>query len=155
MKQRKVIFDPTLFIMRAAPDSTGRIDPVRGALFHSAAEFTRAAHRAGIEIDAGTDALGGSTPNIHVELQLLVDSVGMTPLEAIRAATLVSARAAGMADSIGTIEVGKLADLVVLAGDPSRDIASTMSVVGVMKSGNYHERSRPMTPPPGAGAPRS
>lgn len=150
MKRRTVILDPTLFIMRAAPDSNGRVDPARAALFHSAVAFTRAAHRGGVEIDAGTDALGGSAPNVHVELQLLVDSVGMTPLDAIRAGTLVSARAAAMADSIGTIEVGKLADLVVLAADPSRDIANTMSIVGVMKSGNYYPRARAMTPPPGA-----
>jgi imidazolonepropionase-like amidohydrolase len=153
MKQRHVILDPTLFIMRPGPDSAGRVDPSRASLFHAAVEFTRAAHRAGVDVDAGTDALGGSTPNIHVELQLLVDSVGMTPLQAIHSATQVGARAMGLGDSVGTIEVGKRADLVVLSADPSRDIANTMSVVGVMKAGIYHERTRPLTPPPGARRP--
>jgi imidazolonepropionase-like amidohydrolase len=154
MKERRVILDPTLFIMRAMPDSNGRVDPDRGRLFHSAVLFTRAAQRAGVDVSAGTDAIGGSTPNIHVELQLLVDSVGMTPLQAIRAATLVSARALGMADDVGTVERGKRADLVILAADPSVDIARTISVVGVMKAGRYYARERPMATPPGARTPR-
>lgn len=73
MKQRQVVFDPTLSVMRPQPDSTGRIDDL---LFRSAVAFSRRVHRAGVDIAAGTDALGGSTPNIHAELQLLVDSVG-------------------------------------------------------------------------------
>lgn len=154
MKERRVIFDPTLFIMRPGLDSMGRVDPRHGALFHAAVLFTRAVHRAGVDIAAGTDALGGSTPNLHTELQLLVDSVGMTPLEAIRAATLVGARALGIAETTGTIEAGKRADLVVLAGDPSIDIANTTTVIGVMKAGHYHERARAMPTPPGARAPR-
>ena len=154
MKERGTILDPTLFIMRPGPDSTGRIDERHAALFHGAVEFVRSAHRAGVDIDAGTDALGGSTPNIHVELQLLVDSVGMSPLEAIRAATLVSARALGMSDSLGTLAPGKKADLVVLAADPSVDIANTITVVAVMKAGRLYERPRPMNTPPGARPPR-
>ena len=155
MKERGTILDPTLYIMRPGPDSTGRIDERHAALFRSALEFARSAHRAGVDIDAGTDALGGSTPNLHVELQLLVDSVGMSPLQAIRSATLVGARALGMSDSLGILAPGKKADLVVLSADPTVDIANTMSVVAVMKAGRMHERPRPMPLPPGARRPRT
>jgi imidazolonepropionase-like amidohydrolase len=79
----------------------------------------------------------------------------MTPLQAIRAGTYVSARALGIADSVGTIVAGKRADLVVLAADPSVDIANTITVVGVMKAGRYHVRERPMPTPPGARSPVS
>jgi imidazolonepropionase-like amidohydrolase len=153
MKERDVILDPTLYVMRPGPDSAGRVNPLHGSLFRNAVSFVRAVHRAGVDVAAGTDAIGGSTPNLHVELQLLVDSVGMTPLQAIRAGTYVSARALGIADSVGTIAVGKLADLVVLAADPSVDIANTITVVGVMRAGRYYARERPMSTPPGARAP--
>lgn len=77
--------------------------------------------------------MGGSTPNIHVELQLLVDSAGMSPLQAMRAATQVGARALGMSDSLGTLTPGKKADLVILSADPTLDIANTITVLAVMK----------------------
>ena len=153
MKERNVILDPTLYVMRPGRDSAGRIDPLHANLFHGAVRFTQAAHRAGIDVAAGTDAIGGSTPNIHVELQLLVDSVGMTPLQAIRAGTYVSARALGIGDSVGTVAPGKRADLVVLAADPSVDIANTITVIGTMKAGRYYPRERPMSTPPGARSP--
>jgi len=153
MKARGVILEPTLTVMRPAPDSAGRIPTPSGLLFHNAVEFTRAAYRGGVELAAGTDALGGSTPNIHLELQLLVDSVGLTPAQAIRAATSINARALGVADSVGTIATGKRADLVVLVKNPLTDIANTQTVVGVMKAGRYHERPRPMGSPAGTRPP--
>lgn len=115
-------------------------------------EIARSVNR-DIDIVARTHS-EGSTPNLHVELQLLVDSVGMSPLEAIRAATQVGARALGMSDSLGTLTPGKKADLVILNADPSLDIANTMSVLAVMKAGRLYERPRPMVPPPGARRPR-
>jgi hypothetical protein len=154
MKRGGTVFDATLFVMRPAPDSQGRTAVVPGSLFHAAVGFTRAAHRAGIDIATGTDAIGGSTPNLHTELQLLVDLVGMTPLQAIRSATFVGARALGMQDSLGTIAPGKVADLVILAADPSVDIANTITVVSVVKAGRIYDRPRPMPTPPGARAPR-
>jgi imidazolonepropionase-like amidohydrolase len=153
MRKRNTILDATLFIMRASPDSVGRLDDRRVQLFHEAVGFARRFHEAGGEIDAGTDAIGGSTPNLHTELQLLVDSVGLTPLEAIRAATLVSAQALGISDSLGTIAVGKVADLVVLNADPTTDIANTLTVSAVMKAGRLYRRDRPMSVTPGTRPP--
>ena len=96
--------------------------------------MTRRANRVGIPIVAGTDAIGGSAANLHAELQLLVDSAGLSPLEALRAATVNGARAIGLQDSLGTIAPGKIADLVVLRGDPSRDIRNTQTVTMVIKA---------------------
>jgi len=82
------------------------------------------AHRAGVKIAMGTDA---ATPfNRHgenaLELQLMVEA-GMTPMEAIVAATRTGAEILGLADLVGTVEAGKLADLLVVAGDPLADIS--------------------------------
>ena len=154
MKRRGTILDATLFIMRAQPDSAGHVDERRAALFRGAVEFTRHAHRAGVDVAAGTDAIGGSTPNLHVELQLLADSVGLTPLQVIRSATLVNARALGISDSVGTLAPGMIADLVVLDADPSVDIANTITVSAVMKAGRLFRRERPMPTPPTARSPR-
>ncbi|HKP76670.1 MAG TPA: amidohydrolase family protein, partial [Longimicrobiaceae bacterium] len=156
MRRRGTMLDETLYVVAgAAAGSEGRPNPRYVALLHFAAEMVRRAHAVGVPIAAGTDAVGGSTPNLHAELQLLADSAGLTPLEAIRAATLNGARAIGAQDSLGTVAAGKLADLVVLAADPSRDIRNTQTVVAVVKGGVMHERTRawrtgPLASPPPA-----
>jgi adenine deaminase len=60
---------------------------------------------------------------------------GMTPLQAIRTATIDAAELLGHADALGSIAKGKLADLVAVRGDPARDIAALQEVVFVMKEG--------------------
>jgi len=157
MRRRGTMLDETLFVVAgAATDSAGRPNPRYTALLVFAVQMVRRAHAAGVPLAAGTDAVGGSTPNLHAELQLLVGRAGLTPLEAIRAATLDGARALGAEDSLGTIATGKLADLVVLSADPSRDIRNTQAVVAVMKGGILRERARPWrtgphaSPPPAA-----
>jgi imidazolonepropionase-like amidohydrolase len=82
------------------------------------------AHRAGVKTAMGTDA---ATPfNRHgenaLELQLMVEA-GMTPMEAIVAATRTGAEVLGLGDQVGTVETGKLADLLIVAGDPLADIS--------------------------------
>ncbi|MGH9244824.1 MAG: amidohydrolase family protein [Acidimicrobiales bacterium] len=102
-------------------------------------EFVGRAHRAGVRIVAGTDV-----PNpfivpghgLHEELRLLVSS-GLTAMEAIVAATRRCAALLGVERELGTIEGGKLADLVVLDGDPTDDIAAVRRVVAVMKGGAW------------------
>ena len=59
----------------------------------------------------------------------------MTPLEAIRAGTLMSAEAMSMSDVIGSLEPGKLADIIGVRGDPSEDISRVRSVNFVMQDG--------------------
>jgi imidazolonepropionase-like amidohydrolase len=153
MKKRGTMLDPTLTIMvpRELPADTSAANMQRVyGTFRFARAMTRRAAQRGIPIVAGTDAIGGSTANLHRELQFLSDSVGLTPLQTIRAATLNGATALGMADSLGTIRAGKLADLVVLCADPSRSIRNTQAVVAVMKGGRYIERTKPNRSAPGA-----
>ena len=99
-------------------------------------------HRAGVPLMTGSD-IGAPllVPgiSIHDELALLVRDAGMTPLEALQAATLTPARVMRLADSLGTVEVGNLADLVLLDADPRADVANTRRVHGVVANGRWME----------------
>jgi hypothetical protein len=158
MRQAGTMLDPTLFIMlprEATPGMSAAEHEHLLRSFRFAAAMTRRAARAGIPIVAGTDAIGGSSANLHAELQLLVDSAGLTPLQALRAAGLDAARAIGVQDSLGSIAPGKLADLVVLRRDPSASIRNTQTVVMVIKGGRIYPRTTPMRPGPLAAPPPS
>lgn len=85
-------------------------------------ETVQKALSAGVKVVAGTDAGGWEHGNNARELELLVEA-GMTPMQALVAATGWAAGCLGMDDRIGTIEAGKLADLIVVDGDPLADIA--------------------------------
>ncbi len=106
----------------------------------------RRAHEAGAKIAMGTDA--GVMPhgtNLR-ELGLMVD-VGMTPMEAIVATTKTAAECLGWQDRVGTVEVGKLADLVIAKTDPLRDIRSLENrdnVEVVMKGGEVVKERGPL-----------
>ncbi|MGH7472115.1 MAG: amidohydrolase family protein, partial [Longimicrobiales bacterium] len=95
-------------------------DSVGLALFQKRVEVVGALHRAGVHIMAGTDApLRNSPPGfgLHEELRMLVRA-GLSPFDALRAAAVEPARFLGKLDSLGTVEVGKLADLVLLEANP-------------------------------------
>jgi imidazolonepropionase-like amidohydrolase len=85
------------------------------------AESLRRAVAAGVRIAAGTDAGGHGHPSNALEIECLVKA-GLTPLQALRAATGWAAECLGLDRDIGTVEEGKLADLVVVAGDPVTDV---------------------------------
>lgn len=101
------------------------------------------AHDAGVPILAGTDAsdmpyiFAGSS--LHDELSLYVEA-GLTPLEALRTATINPARFLGRADELGTVEEGKLADLVLLDANPLEDITNTQRIRAVVADGRYLDR---------------
>ena len=67
---------------------------------------------------------------------------GQKPMDAIISATSLNAQALGMADSLGTIAAGKLADLIAVEGDPSRDIGALSHVLFVMKNGRVYRNDR-------------
>jgi len=98
---------------------------------------------AGVMLVAGTDApypgvfLG---EGIHRELELLVDA-GLTPLQALTAATKNAAILMNAQDDWGTLEAGKRADILVVAGDPTDDIGDTRSVEMVFQGGRRVDRS--------------
>lgn len=107
------------------------------------AENARLLHEAGVPLLASTDVgIPTLIPGIslHDELALLVEA-GLAPLEALRAATLNPARVFGLADSLGTIEAGKLADLVLLDANPLEDIDNTRRIRAVVADGRVHRRA--------------
>lgn len=98
-----------------------------------ACRMTGAAHRAGVTISAGSDTFG-NRPFLERELSRLVEC-GLSPLDAIQAATHNNAQATGLENEIGSVEEGKRADLVVIGGDPSEKIGRIGDVRMVIKDG--------------------
>ena len=100
----------------------------------------------GLPILAGTDAgapvLRTVTPgfSLHAELAMYV-AEGLTPLNALQAATLNPAKFLHATDSLGTVAAGKLADLVLLDADPLADITNTTTIRAVMANGRYFDRA--------------
>ena len=93
----------------------------------------------GVPIGAGTDTpIGIGIPgwSLHTELELLV-SAGLTPLEAIEAATVQAARFLRIEDQTGRIRPGMTADLVLLDADPLADISNTRRIHSVMLGGRW------------------
>jgi imidazolonepropionase-like amidohydrolase len=76
---------------------------------------------------------------LHDEIATFVKLVGMTPAEAIERATRRSARFLRIGDSVGTIERGKIADLVLIDGDPLIDITNTRRISAVVLRGEYYD----------------
>jgi Tol biopolymer transport system component len=104
-----------------------------------ARQVAASAHRAGVTVGVGTDVWQVPTA-VHDELEGLV-AAGFTPLEAIGAATGSSARILGAETELGTIAVGKRADLVILDADPLADIRNTRRIWRVLKDGRVVDRS--------------
>lgn len=99
-------------------------------------------HQAGVPMAAGTDTpLAFALPgfSLHTELERLVE-IGMTPLEALGAATIRPAEFFSLEDTAGVIAVGMQADLVLLRADPMQDISNTRRIIGVITKGRYFAR---------------
>jgi imidazolonepropionase-like amidohydrolase len=104
-----------------------------------AEENVRKIHAAGGVVACGTDQSSG--PATQRELELLVAS-GISPLDTLRIATYNSAVFLGKADQLGSVDKGKLADLVLLSQDPTIDINNAKSIVFVMKDGKLIDESQ-------------
>jgi imidazolonepropionase-like amidohydrolase len=95
--------------------------------------------RAGVALGTGTD-IWQVPIGVHWELEQMVEA-GLTPLQAIRAATGNAARIIGAENELGTIETGKWADLVILDADPVNDIRNTRRIWNVMQYGRLVDRA--------------
>jgi len=111
-------------------------------VFAKKLELVKPMREAGVKFIAGTDL---ANPycfpgfSLHDELGLMVEA-GLTPMEALQAATYNAAEFLGMMDSLGTVEVGKIADLVLLDANPIEDIANTKKIAAVVVNGKYYPK---------------
>ena len=99
-----------------------------------------AMQRANVQILAGTDILNPYVfPgfSLHDELALLVEA-GLTPMQALRTATSNPTKYLGLSESVGTIEKGKLADLILLDANPLDNIRNTQRIYAVVANGRYY-----------------
>jgi imidazolonepropionase-like amidohydrolase len=128
---------------RIAAESTPEQRAIAARRWDPARRIVAALHRASVPIAAGTDApMRNVYPGfaLHDELERLVDA-GLTPAEALRAATLVPATLFGIEKDAGTIAIGKRADLVLLDADPLRDIRNTRRIDAVVLDGRLLDRA--------------
>jgi imidazolonepropionase-like amidohydrolase len=141
MAERGVALCPTL----AAGDATAQyagwkkgVDPEPARFASKRASF-KAALAAGVTICNGSDVGVFSHGDNARELELLVD-YGMSPLDVLRSATSVTARALQLENRIGQIKAGLLADLIAVEGDPTQSIGAVRAVRMVMKGGKVSSR---------------
>ena len=141
MATRGIYYVPTIFVGEyVAQGRAAEGAPVWVKMLQIHEDTFRRAQKAGVKIAFGTDAGGFDWKvNPAKEFAYMV-KWGMTPAQAIRAATLSAAELLGMQDKVGSIEVGKLADIVAVAGDPLGDVTVLEKVDFVMKNGVVYKR---------------
>ncbi|HEX4498358.1 MAG TPA: amidohydrolase family protein [Thermoanaerobaculia bacterium] len=138
MKEKGVYLVPTLFAGYWVGEKADKFPPAiavkaRAAAAQMQSMFQRAA-KIGVKVAFGTDSAVEPHGLDAREFSLMVKN-GFTPAQALLAATTGGADLLGLTDKIGTIETGKLADLVAVPGDPLQDIGQTEKVEFVMQSG--------------------
>jgi imidazolonepropionase-like amidohydrolase len=149
MAQRGIFFVPTFAVYEYHRKSA--LPHVRERAHHLQehhAQSLRRAFAAGVKIAAGTDAGGHGHPSNAMEIECLVKA-GLTPLQALRAATGWAAECLGLERDIGTVEKGKLADLIVVAGDPLSDVTVLQNperIALVLKGGEIAANRLAKTP---------
>jgi imidazolonepropionase-like amidohydrolase len=156
MKKKGTYLVPTMMALQGVQEryEKGNLQPQSVPKFLAAkkalSETVKRAVKKGVRLAFGTDAgVYEHGRNAH-ELALWVE-VGVRPQDALRAATVVNAELFGMSDRLGSLEAGKLADVIAVPGDPLKDIRVTERVLFVMKEGvvyrnDAHAPASPSTP---------
>src|SRR5881394_3167170 len=146
MKKKGTFLTPTLM---ATEWIMGKIDNYPPALQAKAkaagaarSEMFRNAVKMGVKISFGTDAAVYPHGENAKEFKLMVD-LGMSPIDALKSATANDAELLGLVQKVGTLEKGKLADIVAVPGDPTADITATERVSFVMKEGKIIRNGPP------------
>jgi hypothetical protein len=168
LKEHRTVVDPTLAVQELFTASTAKppssfepgvtkvapelasqltdveppneVSELRERVFQKEVAIVGALHRAGILIVAGTDqAVPGHS--LHREIELYVQA-GLTPMEALQAATIASARAMGLEKESGTLEKGKRGDLILINGNPLEDIHNMRNVAYVVTGGTIYDPAK-------------
>ena len=131
---------PTMYIgdyyINEAPDAEAQQKMVELSKRYREEFFANigAAIRAGVKVTVGSD-FGGYDPLINAREFASLAEAGMTPMQAIQAGTRVAAELLEWEDRVGTLEAGKLADIIAVSGDPLEDLSELERVIFVMKGG--------------------
>jgi imidazolonepropionase-like amidohydrolase len=155
MKNKGTFLTPTLmaseYIMAKIDQYPPALQAKAKAAYTARSEMFRNALKAGAKISFGTDAAVFPHGQNAKEFALMV-GLGMQPIEALRSATANDAELFGIAQKTGTLEKGKLADIVAIPGDPTADITATERVSFVMKEGKIIRKGPPTVPTTAASA---
>jgi len=149
MKQKGTYYVPTLMAVQGLSEQIAKGVPIppaikvkaEDAIAHIHLTFQRALAK-GIKIGLGTDAAVYPHGRNAEEFHQMVD-LGMKPIDALKAGTSSDADLLGLASKIGTLESGKLADVVAVPGDPLQNIRQTEHVFFVMKEGVIYKNEKP------------
>lgn len=124
---------------RLGVDANGQF--VHADYFDAVSQQINAANRAGVKLLVGTDNIDTyvfTGSSVHDELEMLVQA-GLSPIEALRAATIHAAEFANKEGDLGSVSVGKKADLVIINHNPLTDINNIRSIDGVIFNGHYFD----------------
>jgi imidazolonepropionase-like amidohydrolase len=147
MKNKGTFLTPTLmateWIMSKLDNYPAALQAKAKAAGAARSDMFRNAVKMGVKISFGTDAAVFPHGQNAKEFKLMVD-LGMTPIDALKSATANDAELLGIAQKVGTLEKGKLADIVAMPGDPASDITATERVFFVMKEGKIVRNGPPI-----------
>jgi imidazolonepropionase-like amidohydrolase len=146
MKSKGIFLTPTLMATEWIMSKLENYPPALQAKAKAAAaarsEMFRNAVKLGVKISFGTDAAVFPHGQNAKEFKLMVD-LGMTPIDALKSATANDAELLGIGQKVGTLEKGKLGDVIAMPGDPTSDITATERVLFVMKEGKIIRQGPP------------
>ena len=148
MKQKGTYFVPTITAGKSVADSAKKpgyypdlVTPKALAIGPKIQATFAKAYKAGVPIAFGTDAGVYAHGKNWMEF-VYMNEAGMPVLEAIQCATVKAADLIGISDLVGTIETNKLADIVAVDGDPTKDIKAMGKMVFVMKDGVVYKTAK-------------
>ena len=134
-----VLLENALFVQPASPTDlrSPALQDSLDRVLYQMRKFVRSFHEAGGQLIAGSDNFLGPGTGLHAEMEQLV-LAGLSPAAALRTATLDAARALELEEEIGSLVVGKIADLLILDADPTEDIGNAQRIRMIIKGGHIH-----------------